>query len=228
MRGPEERGVPIPAPFAPGAALSGLWLRAAPNEEGQDGGAIIAAPHPLYGGSMDHPVCSELAHRCARAGFASLRFDWRGVGASAGLPSGDLDDAAADCAAAMEQVGDSTGGSLAACGYSFGAAALARMLRRLRDDPAVAARTGLPRLRRLVLVAPPPALLEEALLREFRGRTLIVVGAGDGIADPDALERLAATLPAARFERIADADHFFVAGTNELGRVIERWFAGGG
>jgi alpha/beta superfamily hydrolase len=187
------------------------------------GGAIVAAPHPLYGGSMEHPVCGELAHRCAHAGFASLRFDWRGVGASAGLPSGDLDDAAADCSAALEQVAESTDGPLAACGYSFGAAAVVRMVERLRDDPAAAARAGFPRLRRLVLVTPPPALLGNAPLAGFRGRTLMLAAGADGIANPDAIERLAGTLPDVACIRIPDADHFFMMGTDELGREVARW-----
>jgi alpha/beta superfamily hydrolase len=227
VRSPEERSVPIPAPFAADAALSGVWLRAATGENAAGGGAIVAAPHPLYGGSMDHPVCSELAYRCAHAGFASLRFDWRGVGASAGLPSGDLDDAAADCTAALEQVADSTDGPLAACGYSFGAAALVRMVARLRDDPSAGARAGFPRLRRLVLVAPPPGLLGETPLAGFRGRALLLAAAADGIADPDAIERIAAALPGARFVRIPDADHFFMTGTDELGRETARWLETG-
>ena len=40
--------------LAPGSALEGLWLPAR-GEEGARGGAVVAAPHPLMGGSMESP-----------------------------------------------------------------------------------------------------------------------------------------------------------------------------
>src|SRR5258708_170669 len=45
---------------------------------------LIAAPHPVFGGSMDSPVCSELAWAVSRRKRATLRFNYRGVGASEG------------------------------------------------------------------------------------------------------------------------------------------------
>src|SRR3989454_11469382 len=45
----------------------------------------IAAPHPALGGSMLSPVVAELAWALTRAGHPTLRFDYRGVGASRGL-----------------------------------------------------------------------------------------------------------------------------------------------
>ena len=79
----EERSVAIPLGSSP-LALEGLYLA---GEDGDAGGAVIAPPHPLYGGSMESPVVGEVAHACARAGLATLRFNWRGVGASAGSRS---------------------------------------------------------------------------------------------------------------------------------------------
>src|SRR5271157_4429275 len=101
-----------------GRALEGLFLRASGQSKG---GCVIAPPHPLYGGSMENAVVSELAFVCAHAGLDSLRFSWRGVGASAGTSSGDLQDAAQDYAAALARLRDTPGG-LVLCGYSFGAA----------------------------------------------------------------------------------------------------------
>src|SRR5438445_5965004 len=45
----------------------------------------IAAPHPALGGSMLSPVVAELAWALTRAGHPTMRFDYRGVGASRGV-----------------------------------------------------------------------------------------------------------------------------------------------
>lgn len=194
----------------PGAewALEGVYARG----DG-DGGAVIAPPHPLYGGSMDSPVVAELAWACHRAGWASVRFNWRGTGASGGAPSGDAADADADYAAALAHLADTVSGPLVAAGYSFGAAAALR----------AAARA--PRVRRLVLVAPPPALLDAAALAAFRGRVLAIVGERDALAPAAEVTALVGDDPRHRVEGIAEADHFFGHGLAEIGRTAREWLA---
>ncbi|HVP31578.1 MAG TPA: hypothetical protein VMW35_20710 [Myxococcota bacterium] len=223
MRAPEERAVVIGSDLPEAETLEGLYLRAAPDEDGAGGGAIVAAPHPLYGGSMDNPVVSELAHAAGKAGMASLRFNWRGVGASAGARSGDLRYAALDCAAALAQIAETVEGPLVASGYSFGAAALTRLAALATRDAGLGARVQWPRVRRLLLVAPPPAMLEGDALAAFRGSVLVVGAEHDDIAPPAELERLAGRLPRARFVRIEEADHFFGAGLGPLGREASAW-----
>ena len=59
------------------------------------GVAVIAHPHPLYGGTMDNKVVTTLAKVYAEAGFATLRFNFRGVGATEGVHDegrGEADD----------------------------------------------------------------------------------------------------------------------------------------
>lgn len=207
----EERAVTIPAgDAAEGLALDALYV--APDPALEDaGGAVIAPPHPLYGGSMDSPVVAELSWALSRGGLATLRFDWRGVGASAGRPSGDAEDARADYAAALDQLAESVSGRLVAAGYSFGAAA------------AVRASAQTPRVRALVLVAPPPSMLDRTLLAARPLDVWIVAGERDGIAPAAELDSIARELPRARVVTIAQADHFFGAGLGELGRAVTQW-----
>jgi hypothetical protein len=210
----EERAVVIAS--VEGAAgpepLEGLFV-AGSGREG--GGAVIAPPHPLYGGSMDSPVVSELAWSCTRAGLASLRFNWRGVGASAGVPSGDLGAGIEDFGAALRDLGHTVAGSLVAAGYSFGAVVAAR------------AAVHQPRVRRLLLVAPPPALLEPEMIEQAGYDVLIVAGAHDALAPPDRLAELVRGLPRGRLVRVEEADHFFGAGLADLGREAAAWLEGG-
>jgi len=209
MRG-EERAVVIGVATEPGLALEGLFVA---GRAAAAGGALVAAPHPLYGGSMDSPVVNELAHAFARAGRASLRFNWRGVGASSGAPSGRAEDADADTAAALAELAASVPGPLAVAGYSFGAAAALR----------VGARA--PRVTRLLLVAPPPALLDAAALAAFAGHTLLVAAEEDSIAPPEELAARIAQAPRARLVRIEEADHFFQRGLAALARAAAEWIA---
>ena len=202
--GPDERAVTIPLEGGPDA-LEGIYVA------GRSGGAVIAPPHPLYGGSMDSPVLNELAWACSQRGLASLRFNWRGVGASARTPSGTATDADADYTSALEHLKQTLPGSLLACGYSFGAGA------------AVRAGTREPLVDRLVLVSPPPALLEPRDLEDFDGGILILTGEADAIAPPGPLEALRVSLGAVRLEVVPEADHFFGSGLAEISRRAARW-----
>jgi len=212
----EEKGTAIPwlgEAGEQGEALEGLFI--AGDGEGGGAGAVIAPPHPLYGGSMESPVVSELAWACTKAGLASLRFNWRGVGGSTGAPSGELAVGAEDFAAALLQLGRTVPGPLVAAGYSFGAAV------------AVRAAADQPRVRRLVLVAPPPSMLDADQLREGEREILLLAGEHDTIAPPAALEALARSLPLARFALLREADHFFSgAGLAQLTSEVAGWLGG--
>jgi alpha/beta superfamily hydrolase len=190
-------------------ALEGLYLPGAGGEP--MGGAVVGAPHPLMGGSMDSPVVSEISFACSKAGLASLRFNWRGVGASAGAPSDAASDADEDYSAAVVYLAETVEGPLVAAGYSFGAAAALR----------AAARH--PRIRRLVLVAPPAARRERTALAGAGRKLLLVTGRRDAWAAPAELEQRIAGLPHATLHVVPDADHFFVEGLADVGRAVAGW-----
>ena len=80
--------------------------------------ALLAHPHPLHGGSMDNKVVQTLARAYVECGWAALRFNFRGVGASAGSYDegrGEVDD----MLALVPQLAPT--GRLAIGGFSFGA-----------------------------------------------------------------------------------------------------------
>ncbi len=204
---PIEKGVTIALPGGE-FALEGIFLA---GEAERAAGAVVAPPHPIYGGSMDHPVCNELAYAFCAAGIASLRFNWRGVGASAGSPSGESADADADYLAATLYLADTVAGPLVAAGYSFGAATAVRVARRQ------------PRCNRLLLVAPPLAMLDRDALEDFGGSLLIVAAGSDELSSAQELRTLAKELPRASFHLIPEADHFFLAGLAEIARAARDW-----
>jgi len=79
--------------------------------------AVIAHPHPLFGGTMDNKVVQTLARAFVGCGWTAVRFNFRGVGASEGVHdegSGELED----MLAVIDQVAPQ--GPLALAGFSFG------------------------------------------------------------------------------------------------------------
>ncbi|MFP8878829.1 MAG: alpha/beta fold hydrolase [Myxococcota bacterium] len=205
----DERGIAIGF----GDAGEALEARYTAGEDAASGGSVIAAPHPLYGGSIDSPVVEEIAFGFRQAGLATLSFNWRGVGASAGQPSGEPEHADEDYAAALEHLIESVSMPIIASGYSFGAAAA---IRASRNRAAV---------RRLVLVAPPPSLIDRAALEAFTRPVLAIVGESDSLARAAELEAIVAALPQGKLEVVPEADHFFGVGLGTISRAISSWLA---
>ncbi|HSI55780.1 MAG: alpha/beta hydrolase [Ramlibacter sp.] len=132
------------------------------------GTAVIAHPHPLFGGTMDNKVVQTLARAFVQSGWAALRFNFRGVGASEGVhdegrgETGDMLALVAHEAAA---------GPLAIAGFSFGSFVATRALQTLW-----AARE----IGKIVLVGTAASRFEVATLPvEAHERTLVVHGEMD-------------------------------------------------
>lgn len=184
--------------------LEGVW------QSGAERGAVVAPPHPEYGGSLENPVVNEIAYGLYQCGIASLRFNWSGVGASQGTVSGDLGQADADYRAALDHLAHSVGGPLIGAGYSFGGAAA---LRTALEDA---------RVQGLLLVAPPVMMIESLDLSKFEHPLYVIVGAEDAYAPVDRISELVGEAPRAHLEVILRADHFFVSGgLGELARLVQ-------
>ena len=82
------------------------------------GTAVIAHPHPLFGGPMHNNVVQTLARAFVQAGWRVLRFNFRGVGASAGVYDEGRGEAQDMLALVQQQAPE---GPLALAGFSFGA-----------------------------------------------------------------------------------------------------------
>ena len=85
------------------------------------GVAVIAHPHPLFGGTMDNKVVQTLARAFTQCGWTAVRFNFRGVGATAGTHDegrGELADMLAVVASATEAASTE---ALCLAGFSFGA-----------------------------------------------------------------------------------------------------------
>ncbi len=110
------------------------------------GTAIVCHPHPQHGGTMDNKVVQTLTRAALQTGLRSVRFNFRGVGASAGAwddGRGEVDDALAVIAAHA-----APGALFVLAGFSFGGYVAAAAAHRLE---------GVAKPQRLVLVGPSTA-----------------------------------------------------------------------
>ncbi len=191
----------------PAGALEGLWKEAAGEHRGS---AVFAHPHPRHGGTMHNRVVYRAVRALTRAGFATLRFNFRGVGLSEGrydTGRGEVED----FRAALEEAERGRGLPIVAGGFSFGAAVA---LRAIEGDARVAAYVGL---------GLPIATESGRLLPRPRVASLFVVGERDIYGPPEELARFVGD--AGSIVVIPGADHFFDGGLEELADAIARFLA---
>lgn len=94
------------------------------------GVAVIAHPHPLFGGTLDNKVVQTLARAFTQCGWTAVRFNFRGVGRTEGAHDegrGELDDLLAVVASLAPQ------GPICLAGFSFGAFVTTHAHERLRS-----------------------------------------------------------------------------------------------
>ena len=165
------------------------------------GVALVCHPHPQHGGTLDNKVVQTLARALLQLGYRTVRFNFRGVGASAGVwdeGRGEVDDASAVIAALREN-GAAPGAvptPLVVAGFSFGGYVASQAAARLPEGS---------KAERLVLVGPSTQKQQVAAVPPD---TLVIHGEHDDVVP------LAATLDWARPQSlpvvvVPGGGHFF-------------------
>ena len=166
--------------------------------DGPRGIALVAHPHPLYGGTLDNKVTQTLAKTFVELDWVAVRPNFRGAGASEGIHDhggGETEDMVAVAGQALERY---PGLPLALAGFSFGAFIQTRVARRVA-------------VRRLVLVAPPSGMVgggRSYVTEDVPADTIVIHG------ERDQTVPLANVFDWARPQElpivvIPGADHFF-------------------
>jgi hypothetical protein len=135
--------------------------------QGLRGVAVICHPHPQHGGTLDNKVAQTLARAFVQLGYRAVRFNFRGVGGSAGTwdhGRGEVDDALAVIAAQRDPALP-----LALGGFSFGGYVASQAAARLADSAPA---------ERLVLVGPA---VQNFAMPPVSKNTLVIHGETDDV-----------------------------------------------
>jgi len=174
---------------------------------------IVCHPDPRYGGEMNNNVVVPVCQALAQASIVSLRFNFRGVGASQGRfadGNGEREDvvAAISYLLTLDAVDKNR---IGLCGYSFGGAVC------LEVAPADE------RVKALALIS--PAISTYVPLKQYTKPKLIMCGGADQFVSIISLQRLAEELPPPNdFELVSGADHFWGGYEDKVAARIVAFF----
>lgn len=175
--------------------------------------AVICHPHPLQGGAMTNKVAHMLAKSFNAAGMSAVRFNFRGVGRSAGEHAdglGETDDALAVIDWARGRWPDTR---VALAGFSFGGAVAIRAA--AVSNPA-----------RLITVAPAVDRVHVPIDRLPRCPWLVIQGDQDEVVPPSAVRDWIEQLPnPPELQLLPGVGHYFHGRLNELKGVVTAWLA---
>lgn len=175
--------------------------------------AIICHPHPLQGGSKDHPILWAIRNELAHRGFVVLAFNYRGVMGSEGTYGAGVGETL-DARAALDRVREEVDGPSIVTGVSFGADVALRLA--LEDD----------RVAALALVgfveeyAERPEFPAAERLATLGCPVLFLSGERDKFSTPDAIRAIATRFPRAESVILEAADHLFFRREREAAAVV--------
>jgi alpha/beta superfamily hydrolase len=173
---------------------------------------VACHPHPLHGGTMDNKVTHVLARAMVDCGAPAFRFNFRGVGASAGSfdnGRGETDDLAAVVAEGRRRF---PGAALWLGGFSFGAFVALRGAASLAPE-------------KLVAVAPPVARFELGEVAHPDCDWMLALGDADDVVPPDEMLAWGKAQPRPpRLHVLAGAGHYFHGRLHELRPLVVDFF----
>ncbi|HEY8229768.1 MAG TPA: CocE/NonD family hydrolase, partial [Rhodanobacteraceae bacterium] len=158
---------------------------------------VICHPNPQQGGTLRNKVVTMLERSFRESGLATVRFNFRGIGASTGeFDHGDGESG--DLVAVAQWVRQTqSGDALWLAGFSFGSYIALRSTRSLGADA-------------LVTVAPPVGRYEFGELAMPNCPWLVVQGEDDEVVDPQGVFDWVETLdPQPTLIRMPETGHFF-------------------
>ena len=176
--------------------------------------AVCGHPHPLHGGTMHTKALYQTAKALTRVGVAALRFNFRGVGLSAGTfdaGPGEKDDFRAGLDFAEARF---SGLPLWAVGMSFGSW--------------IAASTGATdaRVSLVLMVAPPVDRYDFVELQSWTKPKFIVHGEEDELISAKDIRKFYSALPEPKeLAWIEHANHLFEGKTSLVGDAVEELLA---
>ena len=169
---------------------------------------VVCHPHPLYGGTLDNKVVYTLARSFVQLGAPAVRFNFRGVGASAGVYDdgrGETEDALAVIRYGRQRW---PGAALWLAGFSFGGAVAVRAAGEASPE-------------RLVAVAPGVLTIPLARAAPPACPWLIVQGDADEVVPPGTVRAWAEPLaPRVKLEMLPGAGHFFHGRLHDLRETV--------
>ncbi len=187
--------------------LEGYW------QAGLKGQAVVIThPHPLYGGSMNNPVVETVQSAYQQNGYATLRFNFRGVGGSQGTFDNGMGEQD-DVRAAIAYVENMNVSAVDLAGYSFGAWVNAGV-----------AADGSTSIKSMMMISPPVGFIEFENAKALGCLKLVVTGSRDEIAPANQIRNLLpAWNPGAHFEIIDGCDHFYMGYLDKLHSILTRY-----
>jgi alpha/beta superfamily hydrolase len=204
QRPPQAERTSLPGPAGPLQALIETPVIEGQGLQPVSAFAVVCHPHPLYGGSLDNKVVYTVARALEQLGAPAIRFNFRGVGASAGsydAGRGETADALAVIAYGRRRWPNA---ALWLAGFSFGGAVAVRAAGEAGPQRLIAVEPGITTI--AVTDAAPPAC-----------PWLIVHGDLDEVVPLEAVRAWADTLsPAPQMRVLPGASHFFHGRLNEL------------
>lgn len=173
--------------------------------------ALVCHPHPLGGGTMHNKVVFRVAAGLVDAGLITLRFNFRGVGASDGEHDGKAETQ--DVRDALDYLAETyPNQEITLAGFSFGTRMGSEVA--MNDERVV----------RLISIGTPVDKYDDFdYLEDLHKPILFVHGDSDEFGALENVQKLIAKVPNAELVYFENCGHFFDAHLNELREAVKNW-----